>query len=187
MKSFVFTLITTALLLSVCTSCNSDARIYAKELKAEKLLVEEYIKRNGLVITETMPSEAEFFADENLYYLSSSGLYYRLDLAGRTDQDSLTSSDNLTVELRYLEYTLTEKADTSDFWSPEVFPSWLQYSYGGTTTTLPTGFVEAIGYMRRTESEARLIVTSKLGFDASDVTPYGYKLKIRFAKNSIAE
>ena len=52
---------------------------------------------------------------------------------------------------------------------------------------MPEGFLEAVNYMRRTESEAKLIVTSKLGFDPSVVTPYGYHVKIRFAKNEIPE
>ena len=34
--------------LGALTSCDKDTRIYAKELKAERLLVEDYIERNGL-------------------------------------------------------------------------------------------------------------------------------------------
>ena len=68
-----------------------------------------------------------------------------------------------------------------------MYLSWQKFTYGSSTSSLPEGFLEAVNYMRRTESEAKLIVTSKLGFDPSVVTPYGYHVKIRFAKNEIPE
>ena len=187
MKAALYVVIVAMVSLGALTSCDKDTRIYAKELKAERLLVEDYIERNGLKIVETMPSEAAFQQNPKLYYHSTSGLYYRLERPGRTDLDSIQSGDKLTIDMRYLEYTLTERADTADYWSPEVYPAWQQFTYGSSSTNMPNGFLEAVSYMRRTESEAKLIVTSKLGFDASVVTPYGYHVKIRFAKNKIPE
>ena len=187
MKTLLYVLAAAVVSMGALTSCDRDVRIYAKELKAERLLVEDYIERNGLRIVEPMPSEAAFLQDPKLYYHSTSGLYYRLEKSGRTDLDSLQLGDKLTVEMRYLEYTLTEQSDTADYWSPEVYLSWQKFTYGSSTSSLPEGFLEAVNYMRRTESEAKLIVTSKLGFDPSVVTPYGYHVKIRFAKNEIPE
>lgn len=169
------------------TSCSGDTRIYAKELKAEKLLVEDYIKRNELRIVEEMPSNEEFLLDEKLYFKSTSGLYYRLEKEGRNDLDSLQADDKLKVGTKYLEYTLTQQADTADYWSPDVSQGWKYFTYGTNTEGMSLGFLEAVSYMRKTESEAKLIVTSKLGFNSSEVIPYGYKMKIRFTKNEIKD
>ena len=75
MKTFLYVLAAAVVSMGALTSCDRDVRIYAKELKAERLLVEDYIERNGLRIVETMPSEAAFLQDPKLYYHSTSGLY----------------------------------------------------------------------------------------------------------------
>lgn len=175
------------LLVSVGLSSCEDGkktRTYAKELKAEKALIADYIERNGLKVVDAMPSTEAFLQDDKLYYKSTSGLYYRLEKEGE-GTDTIAPGDKLTIETKYLEYTLTQNPDTADYWSPTVYPGWLKFDYGS-SSSMAVAFLEAVSYMKRTKSEAKLIVPSKLGFGADQVlTPYGYKMKIRFRKNEI--
>lgn len=186
MKNLLW-LIFFSLILSVSFSaCNNSTRTYAKELAAEKALIEDYVKRQGIRVVDKMPTDAEFLNDKKLYYKSTSGLYYRLEKQGRLDKDTIApGKDVLKIDSRYIEYTLDSKSDTVDYKSPNRYPYGATFVYGSSSTSTASAFQEAVYYMRRTEAEAKLIVPSKLGFSTSVVTPYGYDLNIQFRKDTI--
>ncbi len=179
--SFVFAFL---LLFSSC----SDSKTYARELSAEKALIESFIKRNGIRVVETLPSDSVFLNNKNLYYKSTSGLYYRLEKEGRIDKDTIDlSGDLVRVDARYREYTLELNADTANYWSPNRYPYGASFIYGSSTQSTAAAFLEAVSYMRKTEAEAKLIVPSKIGFNSSVVTPYGYDLRIQFRKDTVPD
>ena len=73
---FVFkSLLLTAFIGIMFASCD-DTETYADQLKSEKALVDEYIARNNIKITNTLPKL--FPWPENTYYLSTTGLYFSL-------------------------------------------------------------------------------------------------------------
>ncbi|NDV47556.1 DUF4827 family protein [Paludibacter sp. 221] len=175
---YAFSLVISVLVLF--SSCDKSQRTYAAELKAEKLLIEDYIKRNEIKVVDEMPSDDAFLQDENLYYKSTSGLYYRLEKPGvGTD----TVDYKVKIQAKYYEYTLTVPADTSNYWDTSVYPYPYEFLLSGTNI----GFREAITYMKKSRAEAKLIIPSKLGLNSSVVTPYGYKIQIQFRKDVIPE
>lgn len=180
MRNFLSIISVLFVFLLLFSSCKKG-QTYAQELKEEKALIDNYIKRNGIKVVTKMPSDSSFLADEKLYYKSTSGLYYRLEKEGRSDQDTINpKKDVVEIEARYKEYTLDLVADTANYDSPNRYPYPHKFVYGLATQTTAVAFLEATSYMRKTESEAKLIVPSKIGFTTSVVIPYGYDLKIKF-------
>ena len=170
------------LTLLTATACKDEDLTYAEELKAERELIADFISRKNIKVVTTMPTE--FPWDDNVYYKSKTGLYYRLTNRGDiASQDSVETGD--LVVPRYIQYTLV--ADNPDTISnmntiDSPYPSSFVYL---NTDQACLGWHEAVGYMKKNNSEAKIIVYSKLGFSgyADPATPIGYDIKIRIQKN----
>ncbi|MBP1677801.1 MAG: hypothetical protein H6Q20_2360 [Bacteroidetes bacterium] len=176
--SFFLTLLFGASL--ILASCN-DGETYAEQLKAEKELIADYIKRNDIKVVTTMPTK--FPWDDNVYYKSSSGLYFRLEEQGDVSvlSDSIEAND--LVVARYYQYTLNAVSDTISNWNTVdyAYPSTFNYQDDSQACT---AWHEAVKYMKYNNSRARFIVYSKIGFSAASesVTPYGYDMIMKFQK-----
>jgi len=88
-----------------------------------------------------------------------------------------------TVVPRFMQYTLSAVADTISNWSTIDYPYPSDFTYGDLTQSCKA-FHEAASYMKRNDTEAKLIVPSSIGFstELNSVTPMGYDLKIKFQK-----
>ena len=168
--------------LSISFSSCGNANTYAKEVEAERALINDFIRRQGIVTTNTMPSDSEFLAHPNLYFRSTSGLLYRLERAStRPDSTALVAGDRLIIDAFFIEYTLTARADTADYRSPQSFPFGHSFNSDGGGTS--AAFLEAVGYMKKIGAKSKLIVPHRIGFNSAIVTPYGYDLEIMFFKD----
>jgi len=179
MKRISYLLLLTILASLVISSC-SNTKTYAEQLNDEKILVADYIKRNNIIVLSEFPKDSVFAKNE--YVLTQSGLYFRFENRGNlTDTVFLQLKD--VVVPRYKQYTLGLASDTISNWSTIDFPYPSTFVYGDLTQSCKA-FHEAASYMRRNETEAKLIVPSKLGFNENltSVTPMGYDLKIKIQK-----
>lgn len=180
MKSFLKLFSLIFVLSTLIVSCDDDVT-YAEQLRAEKKLIADYIKRNNIKVVTEFPADS-VWADTSIYYLSPSGMYFRLEEKGNA-VDSLKVSSGDKINPRYHQYTLTESPDTVSDWSTIDFAYPSSFYYGDLTQACDA-WHEAVGYMKYSNSIAKIIVPSKLGFDAdvNSVTPYGYYFKIKFQK-----
>lgn len=165
----------------LCAGCGSNS--YANDLKSEKALIKDYIKRQNINIIYEAPAADAW--GENDYLEIDDYLYFHLVNPGDTTGESVKYGDN--VNLRYLRYTLNVDADTSRYWTTADAAQPVTFKYGysaSSSTTFCSGWQYAIGYMKYSGSQAKIICPSKLGFDADQeaVIPYGYDLKILIEK-----
>lgn len=165
--------------MTAFVSCD-DTQVYGDELKKEKKLIAEYIKRNNINIIDTLPLNGNW--GENDYIEIQDYLYFHLVSMGDTTTDGLSYRDN--ISLRYRKYTLNEYADTISMWNTNDSPSPIEFQYGISSNNTCNAWLYALPYMQYTNSEAKIICPSKLGFsdDTYTVTPYGYDLKIKIRK-----
>lgn len=163
-------------------SC-TDQITYAEELKAEKELIADYVSRMHIVTVSKMPTT--FPWPDNVYYKSSTGLYFRLESVGDSifGGDTLRLEDGDVVVARYIQYTLTTTPDTIFNQSTVDYAQPSSFIYNDATEACD-GWQEAVQYMKYMNSKAKIIVPSKLGFSTySDaVTPIGYDLSILLQK-----
>ncbi|MBO8458763.1 MAG: DUF4827 family protein [Bacteroidetes bacterium] len=168
-------LVTTAALVLGLYSCNEET--YAQELKAEQKIIDAFIERQGIHVLESWPTDSVFA--ENEYVLLESGVYFQLVSKG-SGNDTARVKD--IIALRYMRYSLTEYADTTSYMQTD-YP--IEFQYGNySDENACNAFHEAVSYMKRNNSEARMIVPSKQGFssDMRPATPYGYDMKIKIKK-----
>ncbi|MFT3753656.1 MAG: DUF4827 family protein [Paludibacter sp.] len=167
---------TTSLFFSSCGDTS-----YANELKQEKLLIAEYIKRNNINVLSDFPSNKKW--GENDYVLTKSGLYFHLvDSGDIAPGDTIVAND--VVVPRYKEYNLYAEADTlTRNWSTVDYPDPGSFKYLDLSESCPA-FHEAASYMIRNNSRAKLIVKSKIGFERywTPATPLAYEIKIKVLK-----
>ena len=180
MKQFLFYIALFLIISTVLSSC-SDTVTYADSVAAENSLIADYLKRNKINVITTLPTDIAYWSaieHQNDYYHSASGLYFHLVNAG-----SVVAADTLKrfdlIGARYVAYTLTAIPDTTvSNLSISAFPNPATFVYGsGVYTNVCAAFNEAASYMKRNDSEARLIVPSKIGFtaDAQAIRPMGYR------------
>ncbi|MDO9154739.1 MAG: DUF4827 family protein [Paludibacter sp.] len=162
------------------TSCD-DKKTYAELLKDERITIAEYIKRNNIQVVTTLPTQSTW--PNNTYFKTTSGLYFQLIDKGDNSETADTLETNDLVSVRYIQYSLTEKSDSIFNWNTIDSPYPTTFNFKD-YSQVSTAWHEAISYMKRNESEAKIIVTSKLGFETNmrSVTPLGYRLKIKFQK-----
>jgi len=163
----------------IFSSC-SDTKTYAELLKDEKVLIADYIKKENINVLHSFPADDAW--GENDYVLTASGLYFHLVSPG-TVTDTVTLEVNDLVVPRFVQYTLGVESDTISNWNTIDFPRPITFHYGNTGEVC-VAWHEAVGYMKKNESEAKLIVPSKLGFNdyMMAVTPLGYDFKIKIQK-----
>ena len=178
--SYLFFLI---FLASIFASSCSSTKTYAQLLNEEQDLIDGFIKRNNILVVSSFPTDTPWVKNgKEIYVLTTSGLYYHLVNPG-----DLSSKDTLeyknTVVPRFIQYTLGVPADSISNWTTIDFPYPSDFTYGDLTQSCKA-FQEAASYLKRNNSEAKLIVPSKLGFNTEmmSVTPLGYEYKIKFQK-----
>ncbi len=183
MKRISYLLLLSLLTSLVITSC-SNQKTYAQLLDDEKALISSYIKRNNIKVVSTFPTDTPWVSNgKEVYVLTTSGLYFHLITQGdTTNNDTLALKD--VVVPRYKQYTLDVVADTISNWNTIDFPYPSDFVYGDYTQSC-MGFQEAVSYMKGNESEAKIIVPSKIGFSTylNSVTPIGYDLRIKIQKS----
>ena len=191
MKNFLWIILIGLSLSGSFISCNR-ADTYAREIERERVLINDFIRRHNIETTSTMPGSmsdmAEMFRNNpNLFYRSTNGLLFRLERpTNRPLSDTIQPHDRLLITARFIEYTLTARADTADFRSMDRFPSGFQF-YFGTQTNAPHAFIQAVGYMRGSGAKARIIVPHRIGFQPTIVTPFGYDIEIQFRRDEISQ
>ncbi len=158
------------------SSCNDTT--YAKELKLEKMLIDDFIKLHNIKVLKSLPATSEW--NDNDYYLTPDGLYFHLVDSG-IGKDILEISD--VIVPRYKQYTLNVVSDTINNWTTNDFPYSDDFVFGDYNQSC-TAFHEAVSFMKRNESVAKIIVPSKIGFKEywKPATPMGYELKIKIKK-----
>lgn len=179
--SYLFFLIFLASLFA--SSCSSTPT-YAQLLDDEQALIHGFVVRNNIQLVSTFPADSIWMKNgKEIYAETSSGLYFHMVNYG----DSLKSVDTLllnnTVVPRFLQYTLGVPADTISNWTTVDYPYPSDFVYGDLTQSCKA-FQEAASYLKRNGAECKIIVPSKIGFNADmmAVIPRGYDLKIKFQR-----
>lgn len=160
--------------------CKDRDSVYSVQRKAEKKLIEEYIKRENIKVLDAFPADNQFA--DNEFVRTESGLYFQLVDAG-TGTDTVAYNDKVII--RYKRWQLSAHSDTTSYWTTDESAYPLTFQYGVSSDYSCEAWQEAVGYMKRNNSHAKLIVESKLGFsdDENSVTPYAYEIKIKIQKN----
>lgn len=178
--SYLFVL---GFLLSLLASSCSNTKTYAELLTSEKDLIDAYIKRNNIEVVSAFPTDTPWVKNgKDVYVKTASGLYFHMVNPGDMSIKDTLQLKNLVVP-RFKEYTLNVVSDTINNWNTIDYPYPSDFTYGDLTQSCKA-FHEAASYMKRNESEAKIIVPSKIGFNADllTVTPKGFDLKIKFQK-----
>jgi len=180
MKLFLKLFAVTIFISIILSSC-TDSTTYADELSAEKLLIADYIKRHNIKVVSTLPTINPW--PDNVYFLSKTGLYFRLTNKGDFGANKDSVENNDLVIPRYIKYTLGVKSDTTFNMTTLDTPFTSNFNFNDLTQAC-SGWHEAVSYMKWNNSEAKIIVKSKLDFgvDARPATPYCYDMKIKFQK-----
>lgn len=192
-KVLSFLFIVTAFILCGCKN-NS----YARLLKEEKRQIRDYIKREGLLTTNTFPEETEW--DEKVYYAvpGYDYMYFHLDYRGDSVRYESSLENGIevidtiildpvrlleTVVIRYKKFTLSYPSDTLNYWTTLDGTTPLNIQYGSSTGNCEAWQI-AIGLMRYSNSQCTLICPSKQGFveDQNTVTAYGYILNMKIKR-----
>jgi len=191
MKKIIYMLIALAAIVS--TGCNNNT--YSRLRESEDRLIANYISRNNLVILNEEPAENHVWAENEYYDMPVSGyghFYFHLISRGPSFRiDSISPTEKDTVELdivagelivaRYKKFGLQEDPDTMSYWTTldQAYP--MEFHYGAMTECESAAWQAAIRLMHYPDSQCQLIVPSKMGFNAEQlsVTPYGYILKIK--------
>ena len=166
-------------------ACNSNS--YSNLLKAEKKRIENYMSRNGYYVLDTLPADGVVW-DEKAYYRVPSTktdyCFYHLTQMGDTSKAPIKAGERVVIQFR--QYDLLEQADTISYWTSLDFggnPIEFDYYTDATGTSCP-GWQLAIGLMKYPNTEAKIIVPSKLGFstDQTETKTYGYDLKFKIKR-----
>lgn len=165
---------------------------YSDLRKQEDKLIENYIKRIGINVLETMPANDYVWGEKDYYRVAGyDDLYFHLEKRGDSirvsNSDDTTRIDKVsggeTIIMRYKKYELTEDSDTTSNWTTNDSPYPVEFKYDGygDQTLSCTGWQIAVGLMGYPESVCKVIVPSKQGFtaDVRAVKPYGYDLYMR--------
>jgi len=182
MKQISYLIILAFFTTIALSSCNDTT--YANELKQEKLLIAEYIKRKNIKVLSEFPKDKKWSENGNeLYVLTESGLYFHLVDSGDIAPGDTIIANDLVVP-RYKEYDLYATADTlTSNWSTIDYPYPNSFKFLDYTQSCQA-FHEAAKYMIRNNSRAKLIVKSKIGFETywDPATPLAYEIKIKVQK-----
>lgn len=165
---------------------------YSEQRKQEDKLIENYIKRMGINVLETLPADDYVWGEKDYYRVAGyDDLYFHLEKRGDSirvsNSGDTTRIDKVsggeTIIMRYKEYELTENTDTTSNWTTNDSPYPIEFKYDGygDRTISCTGWQVAVGLMGYPESVCKVIVPSKQGFSAAvkAVKPYGYDLYMR--------
>ncbi len=188
-KFIIFSIV--GILAGILAGCSNNT--YSSDLKAEKKLIEDYIARQGIHVIYDLPADSVEWPEKDYYQVNGYDyLYFHLTHRGSpfhiNDKGDTIRTDSViateTVVMRYKKYTLTVNADTADYWTTlnSAYP--LEFTYLTDYTTAPVAWHVAVGLMKYSDSECKIICPSKRGFteDGNTVTPYGYDLKMKIKR-----
>ncbi|MDR2824564.1 MAG: DUF4827 domain-containing protein [Prevotellaceae bacterium] len=180
----VFMVLCVVVLGVVIYSCSDQT--YARQLKAEEKLIEEYIRRENINVLKNMPDENSW--KPNDYVKLDNGVYFHLEKAGVMN-DSIKKGDLALV--RFKSYTLGIPASVVDMWSIIGIEQPPQFVWGS-AGQICDAWQSALSIMMRQHSEGKVIAPSKTGFnssnavsswgvsdDESSVTPRLYHLRLQ--------
>jgi Domain of unknown function (DUF4827) len=158
----------------ILSSCANTT--YATELQNEQTLIADYINRNNINVLSSVPANNIWGVND--YVLTASGLYFHLTSSGDT---AVTVQLSNEIVPRFKQYTLNAVSDTISNWSTVDSNGYPEDFIYGDYTQMCTAFHEAVSYMKHNNSEAKIIVYSKIGFKENwnPATPMGYQLKIK--------
>lgn len=170
-------LILLAGMMMIGTGCNNNT--YSNLRNKEKKLIKNYISRNNLNILTEEPDEDYVWGEKDYYQVSGyDELYFHLRKRG--DKESEIKANDVIIA-RYKKFQLEENADTLSYWTTldQAYP--YEFTYGNSSTCEATGWHVAVMLMKYSDAECEVIVPSKLGFDAEQmsVTPYVYILRVK--------
>ena len=182
MKKIAFFILAVVALANL-SSCKQNS--YAQQLKDEKKLIADFIEREHINVIYEEPADG-VWGEKDYLDLKSEGydnLYFHLVSVGDTLTPAIIKGDK--VVLRYRRYTLDVNPDTVSYWTTAQTGYPKEFTYMTDFTEACAGWHYAIKHMRYTDSEAKIINPSKLGFSDAEqatVTPYGYDLKIKIKR-----
>ena len=154
-----------------------QANTYSKLRSKEKKLIKNYISRNELNILTEEPAEDYVWGEKDYYKVDGyDDLYFHLRHRG--DSGEVIAND--VIVTRYKKFELTEGADTLSYWTTLDLAHPYEFQYGNLSSCEAEGWHIAVKLMKNSDSECEVIVPSKLGFDAEQmsVTPYVYIMHI---------
>lgn len=184
-------------------SC-SDSKTYAEMLEDERRAIGDYINKHNIQVISVEEFEKDTitrcwpdYPDKNEYVLFSNGVY--MQIVNRGEGDTIKNRDEVLV--RFLEYDIINKDTTvasnynldgrvDSFYYTEdgssaggkFVDSWLkyvyEYYYGTATTTVPSGWLLPIRYIKD-RARVKLIIPSKMGhaYASQAVYPYFYDIR----------
>lgn len=175
-----------SLLGLILASCNNNT--YSNALKEEEKLIENFIKRQGIIVVKDQPSTIEEWGDKVYWQVpDKDNFYFHLVEEGDTTQPALKVKD--WVNLQYIQYTLDAYADTIRFWNTEDYGETnpqIQYT---SPNMVPSdnscmGWQIAMEHMKYSGAQCKIICPSKLGFtnQNSNVIPFGFDMKIKIKR-----
>ena len=168
------------LLMIGATSCNQNS--YSAKRKAEDKLIADFIERQHINVIYEEPEDTPWGEKDYLKVPGYDGLYFHLDASG---DSSYTVKERDKIYVRYIRYTLDAIADTASYMNTteQAYPT--TFSYSAYETSVPTGWLVAVKYMKHSGASCKIICPSKQGLDTekNSVTPYGYDMKIQFQRH----
>lgn len=177
MKKFVINIILACLVFFAVSCKDKEESIrYADLLKTQEKLIKKFIDRENIVVLDEFPTDSVF--QTNQYVLTESGLYFQLTKKG--EGEDVKSGDK--VQVRYRQKTLEENAITEDFWTTQDEPRPTEVEYKISMDKDCEAWHEAIGYMRKSGAECKIIVPGSIGFSVAqaNLIPYFFEIKIKF-------
>ncbi|MBQ3633347.1 MAG: DUF4827 family protein [Paludibacteraceae bacterium] len=188
MRKCIFFLLAGLALIAAGCSQNTYSNLRNQEDK----LIANYISHNNLVIVEEEPADDHVWGAKEYYKVQGrDNFYFHLiergdsvllnSVGSKVDTVSRKILVNDKIVARYKKFSLTENADTLNYWTTldQAYPS--EFHYGNTSECDIMAWHLAIQLMKYPDSQCEIIVPSKLGSsaDQTTVTPYVYILKIR--------
>ena len=164
-----------ALTLLIC-SCQSNT--YSSLRKKEKKLIDNYISRNGLNILTEEPGDDYVWGAKDYYKVDGyDDLYFHLRKRGTGAE--VVAND--VIVMRYKQFELKENADTLSYWTTLDQPHPYEFQYANLSSCEAEGWHVAVRLMKTSDSECEVIIPSKQGFEAEQmsVTPYAYIMHIK--------
>lgn len=161
------------------TSCAGNT--YSKQLQDEKKVIANYIEREKIHVIDTLPAEDFVWGEKDYCRVSGAdNMYFHLVHRGDTSRLPIIVNENVII--RYRKYTLTAESDTViRDWTTLDNPYPTKFKYIVDKTNACAAWHKAVGLMKYTGAECKIICPSKQGFNADQTTviPYGYDIKIQ--------
>jgi len=173
----------------IFSSCEKSTN-YSALIEKERRDIRQYIADNGITVIHNFSngiskdSVCNFVTPPNHYYsLGEDSIYFRINAVGIKTQPVELFSE---VSVRYIETTLDGKR-SEDYWTTLDLPYPLKVIFGDVPTASSrtnancAGWQSAIRMMKYSETEAEMIVPSKLGIsrNISSVTPCHYRFSFK--------